>query len=213
MILTFNLWFGLREIFPPQSAWKPARVNSGQYQTGSMSTHILIPSSQMLVQVNSWLLRFLFVYYYYCFLYLFFFPFGCHVAPCSLSQFSLGIMTHFLCWGRRFTIIGLAIILIASIMIRLYYYIIFKPLPYLQGQRFHCSTISIAISLFNIMLVKWVKVTKSPFRHLRNQMSTEAAQMYMFSHIISHTIYCLPTWATANSTVNPVISSYKEALL
>lgn len=45
------------------------------------------------------------------------------------------------------------------------------------------------------------------FRHSRNHMSTEAAEMYVFSLIISHINYCLPTWATGNSTtLNPVIS-------
>ena len=49
--------------------------------------------------------------------------------------------------------------------------------------------------------------------HLRNHMSTEAAKMYMFSLILSHINYCLPTWSTANSTtLKPVMSLYKQAL-
>ena len=56
-----------------------------------------------------------------------------------------------------------------------------------------------------------LKFTLANFRHLRNHMTTEAATMFMFSLIISHINYCLPTWATANSTtLNPVISLYKQ---
>ena len=37
--------------------------------------------------------------------------------------------------------------------------------------------------------------------------------MYMFSLILSHINYCLPTWSTANSTtLKPVMSLYKQAL-
>ena len=58
-----------------------------------------------------------------------------------------------------------------------------------------------------------LKFTLANFRHLRNHMSTEAAKMYMFSLILSHINYCLPTWSTANSTtLKPVMSLYKQAL-
>ena len=51
------------------------------------------------------------------------------------------------------------------------------------------------------------------FRHLRNHMSTEAAKMYMFSLILSHINYCLPTWAIASSmTLKPIVSLYKQAV-
>src|SRR4029434_3738872 len=56
-------------------------------------------------------------------------------------------------------------------------------------------------------------VKKIGIRHLRNHMSTKAAQMYMFSLILSHINYSLPTWSTANSTtLKPVMSLYKQAL-
>src|SRR4029434_10363506 len=36
---------------------------------------------------------------------------------------------------------------------------------------------------------------------------------YMFSLILSHINYCLPTWSTANSTtLKPVMSLYKQAI-
>ena len=62
-------------------------------------------------------------------------------------------------------------------------------------------------------ICKNLKFTVANFRHLRNHMSTEAAKMYMFSLILSHINYCLPTWSTANSTtLKPVMSLYKQAL-
>ena len=58
-----------------------------------------------------------------------------------------------------------------------------------------------------------LRFTLSNFRHLRNHMSTQAARMYLFSLILSHINYCLPTWSNANSTtLSPVISLYKQAV-
>ena len=58
-----------------------------------------------------------------------------------------------------------------------------------------------------------LRFTLSNFRHLRNHMSTQAARVYLFSLILSHINYCLPTWSIANSTtLSPVMSLYKQAV-
>lgn len=51
------------------------------------------------------------------------------------------------------------------------------------------------------------------FRHIRHQMSTQAAKMYMHSMILSHITYCLPIWTQAGVTsLNPLQSLNKQTV-
>ncbi|XDV32774.1 hypothetical protein PO909_003497 [Leuciscus waleckii] len=58
-----------------------------------------------------------------------------------------------------------------------------------------------------------IKFTLSNFRHIRHQMSTQAAEMYMHSMIFSHITYCLPIWSQASVTsLKPLQSLYKQTV-
>jgi len=63
------------------------------------------------------------------------------------------------------------------------------------------------------MVCNRIKYSLSNFRHIRHQMSTQAAKMYMHSMIFSHITYCLPVWAQASSTsLKPLQSLYKRTV-
>lgn len=58
-----------------------------------------------------------------------------------------------------------------------------------------------------------IKFNLMNFRHIRHQMSTQAAKMYMHSMILSHITYCLPIWSQAGVTsLNPLQSLYKQTV-
>lgn len=58
-----------------------------------------------------------------------------------------------------------------------------------------------------------IKLNLMNFRHIRHQMSTQAAKMYMHSMILSHITYCLPIWSQAGVTsLNPLQSLYKQTV-
>lgn len=62
-------------------------------------------------------------------------------------------------------------------------------------------------------LIKTVKFSLSQFRYIRNQMSTDAAKLYMHAMIFSHFTYCITTWSLSISTaLQPIKSLYKQAL-
>lgn len=58
-----------------------------------------------------------------------------------------------------------------------------------------------------------VKFNISNFRFIRHYMSTEAANMYMHSMVLSHITYCLTTFSQANATtLKPLQSLYNQTL-
>ena len=60
---------------------------------------------------------------------------------------------------------------------------------------------------------KSVKCNLAHFRFIRNQMSMDAAKMFMHAMIFSHLSYCSTTWSQSNITSQlPLHSLYKRAL-
>uniref|UniRef100_A0A8C8E3R6 Reverse transcriptase domain-containing protein n=1 Tax=Oryzias sinensis TaxID=183150 RepID=A0A8C8E3R6_9TELE len=58
-----------------------------------------------------------------------------------------------------------------------------------------------------------IKFNLSNFRHIRHQMSTQSAKMYMHSMIFSHITYCLSVWSQAcNTSLKPVQTLYKQTV-
>lgn len=63
------------------------------------------------------------------------------------------------------------------------------------------------------MVSNRIKFALSNFRHIRQQMSVQAAKMYMYSMIFSHLTYCLTVWSHANiTTLKPIHSLYKRTV-
>lgn len=63
------------------------------------------------------------------------------------------------------------------------------------------------------MVSNRIKFTLSNFRHIRHQMSAQAARMYMFSMIFSHLTYCLTVWSHAKVTaLKPIHTLYKRTV-
>lgn len=61
--------------------------------------------------------------------------------------------------------------------------------------------------------VNIIKFNLSNFRYIRNNMSTQAAKMFMHSMIFSHITYCLTSWSQADqTTLKPLQSLYKQTL-
>ncbi len=57
---------------------------------------------------------------------------------------------------------------------------------------------------------KQVKFNLYNFKFIRDHMSLDAAEMYMYSMVISHMTYCLTTWSqTSSVTLKPSVSFYK----
>lgn len=58
-----------------------------------------------------------------------------------------------------------------------------------------------------------LKFNLANFRHIRNNLTTEASKLYFNAMILSHMNYCLTSWTqTGRTTLKPVERLYKQAL-
>ena len=58
-----------------------------------------------------------------------------------------------------------------------------------------------------------VKRNLRQFRFIRDQLSSEAAKLYLHSFILSHLAYCVTSWSQAVKTaIKPLSTLYKQAL-